>query len=186
MLPGADAGCERRRPVVRTADTRPVCIGWRGPRAVPDAVAGCEPSPSAEPTASPTTDADRTPEPTKPPKPSRHPAADAATIRADAVSRASSDAVRGTADRARSGRRATSVRIDLNADVGESFGPWPMGDDERLIPLVIERQRRLRRARRRPADDRADGPPGRRPRRRCRRPSRATRISPGSGGATWT
>jgi UPF0271 protein len=27
-------------------------------------------------------------------------------------------------------------RIDLNADVGESFGPWPMGDDERLIPLV--------------------------------------------------
>jgi UPF0271 protein len=28
------------------------------------------------------------------------------------------------------------VRIDLNADVGESFGPWPMGDDARLIPLV--------------------------------------------------
>jgi UPF0271 protein len=28
------------------------------------------------------------------------------------------------------------VRIDLNADVGESIGPWPMGDDERLIPLV--------------------------------------------------
>jgi 5-oxoprolinase (ATP-hydrolysing) subunit A len=27
-------------------------------------------------------------------------------------------------------------RIDLNADVGESFGPWPMGDDARLIPLV--------------------------------------------------
>jgi 5-oxoprolinase (ATP-hydrolysing) subunit A len=26
--------------------------------------------------------------------------------------------------------------IDLNADVGESFGPWPMGDDERLIPNV--------------------------------------------------
>jgi 5-oxoprolinase (ATP-hydrolysing) subunit A len=31
-----------------------------------------------------------------------------------------------------SGRR----QIDLNADVGESFGPWSMGDDERLIPLV--------------------------------------------------
>lgn len=31
------------------------------------------------------------------------------------------------------GRRRT---IDLNADVGESFGPWSMGDDERLIPLV--------------------------------------------------
>jgi UPF0271 protein len=28
------------------------------------------------------------------------------------------------------------VRIDLNADVGESFGPWSMGDDARLIPLV--------------------------------------------------
>jgi UPF0271 protein len=27
-------------------------------------------------------------------------------------------------------------QIDLNADVGESFGPWSMGDDERLIPLV--------------------------------------------------
>ena len=28
------------------------------------------------------------------------------------------------------------MRIDLNADVGEGLGPWPMGDDERLIPLV--------------------------------------------------
>jgi UPF0271 protein len=28
------------------------------------------------------------------------------------------------------------VSIDLNADVGESFGPWPMGEDESLIPLV--------------------------------------------------
>jgi 5-oxoprolinase (ATP-hydrolysing) subunit A len=28
------------------------------------------------------------------------------------------------------------VRVDLNADVGESVGPWPMGDDVRLIPLV--------------------------------------------------
>jgi UPF0271 protein len=27
-------------------------------------------------------------------------------------------------------------RIDLNADVGESLGPWPMGSDEQLIPLV--------------------------------------------------
>jgi 5-oxoprolinase (ATP-hydrolysing) subunit A len=26
--------------------------------------------------------------------------------------------------------------IDLNADVGESLGPWPMGDDEHLIRLV--------------------------------------------------
>ncbi len=28
------------------------------------------------------------------------------------------------------------MRVDLNADVGESVGPWRMGDDERLIPLV--------------------------------------------------
>ncbi len=28
------------------------------------------------------------------------------------------------------------ARIDLNADVGESLGPWPMGTDEALIPLV--------------------------------------------------
>ena len=28
------------------------------------------------------------------------------------------------------------MAIDLNADVGESFGPWPMGDDARLIPLL--------------------------------------------------
>src|SRR5690606_19738248 len=30
----------------------------------------------------------------------------------------------------------SSLRIDLNADVGESLGPWPMGDDAALIPLV--------------------------------------------------
>jgi 5-oxoprolinase (ATP-hydrolysing) subunit A len=28
------------------------------------------------------------------------------------------------------------VRIDLNADVGESLGPWTMGQDEGLVPLV--------------------------------------------------
>jgi 5-oxoprolinase (ATP-hydrolysing) subunit A len=26
--------------------------------------------------------------------------------------------------------------VDLNADIGESFGPWPMGADDELIPLV--------------------------------------------------
>jgi len=31
---------------------------------------------------------------------------------------------------------ATPRTIDLNADVGESFGPWPMGADTELIPLV--------------------------------------------------
>jgi UPF0271 protein len=28
------------------------------------------------------------------------------------------------------------MRIDLNADVGESFGAWSLGEDEALIPLV--------------------------------------------------
>src|SRR3972149_327098 len=28
------------------------------------------------------------------------------------------------------------MRIDINADVGEALGPWPMGDDARLLPLV--------------------------------------------------
>jgi 5-oxoprolinase (ATP-hydrolysing) subunit A len=28
------------------------------------------------------------------------------------------------------------MRIDLNADVGESFGAWSLGEDEELIPLV--------------------------------------------------
>jgi UPF0271 protein len=30
----------------------------------------------------------------------------------------------------------TGSFIDLNADVGEAFGPWPMGQDAELIPLV--------------------------------------------------
>ena len=29
-----------------------------------------------------------------------------------------------------------SVSIDLNADMGESFGPWPMGNDESLLNIV--------------------------------------------------
>ena len=28
------------------------------------------------------------------------------------------------------------LALDLNCDAGESFGPWPMGNDEALIPLV--------------------------------------------------
>lgn len=27
-------------------------------------------------------------------------------------------------------------RIDLNADMGESFGPWPMGDDAALLDII--------------------------------------------------
>jgi UPF0271 protein len=29
-----------------------------------------------------------------------------------------------------------TLEIDLNCDAGESFGPWPMGDDDTLIPLM--------------------------------------------------
>ena len=29
-----------------------------------------------------------------------------------------------------------SLRVDLNADMGESFGPWTMGDDARLLDIV--------------------------------------------------
>ncbi len=28
------------------------------------------------------------------------------------------------------------MQVDLNADMGESFGPWPMGDDGRLLQIV--------------------------------------------------
>ncbi|MCC7125378.1 MAG: LamB/YcsF family protein [Acidobacteria bacterium] len=28
------------------------------------------------------------------------------------------------------------MRIDLNSDMGEAFGPWPMGDDEVLLTVV--------------------------------------------------
>lgn len=28
------------------------------------------------------------------------------------------------------------MKIDLNADLGEGFGPWPMGDDDALLDLV--------------------------------------------------
>ncbi len=34
------------------------------------------------------------------------------------------------------GRVETTLRIDLNADVGESFGAWSLGQDPVLIPLV--------------------------------------------------
>ena len=28
------------------------------------------------------------------------------------------------------------MKVDLNSDLGESFGPWPMGDDEAMLDLV--------------------------------------------------
>ncbi|MEC9310493.1 MAG: LamB/YcsF family protein, partial [Pseudomonadota bacterium] len=29
-----------------------------------------------------------------------------------------------------------SKTVDLNADMGESFGPWNMGDDQALLDVV--------------------------------------------------
>ena len=29
-----------------------------------------------------------------------------------------------------------SISVDLNADMGESFGPWPMGADATLLEIV--------------------------------------------------
>ena len=78
------------------------------------------------------------------------------------------------------------MEIDLNADLGEGFGPWRMGDDEALLdvlssanvacgfhagdPLIMERTVRIgagaRRRRRRAC--RLSRPPGLRPPRRCR------------------
>ncbi len=29
-----------------------------------------------------------------------------------------------------------TIRVDLNADMGESFGPWPMGNDSALLDVV--------------------------------------------------
>ena len=42
------------------------------------------------------------------------------------------------------------MRIDLNADLGEGFGVWRLGDDEALLDVDHQRQRRVRLPRRRP------------------------------------
>jgi UPF0271 protein len=36
----------------------------------------------------------------------------------------------------RNGRTASGKTIDLNSDLGESFGPWTMGQDEALMPSI--------------------------------------------------
>src|ERR1700740_3432960 len=33
-------------------------------------------------------------------------------------------------------RRTHAMDIDLNADLGEGFGPWRMGEDEALLEIV--------------------------------------------------
>ena len=48
------------------------------------------------------------------------------------------------------------MRIDLNSDLGESFGAWPMGQDAALDAGHLLGQRGLRLPRRRPRGDAAD------------------------------
>ena len=33
-------------------------------------------------------------------------------------------------------KTSTAKTVDLNADMGESFGPWTMGDDTALLDIV--------------------------------------------------
>jgi lactam utilization protein B len=41
-----------------------------------------------------------------------------------------------------------AMNVDLNSDLGESYGRWVLGDDEALLDVVTERERRLRLPRR--------------------------------------
>lgn len=35
--------------------------------------------------------------------------------------------------------KQTAMRIDMNSDMGESFGRWTLGDDEALLDVVPAR-----------------------------------------------
>ena len=50
-------------------------------------------------------------------------------------------------------KETAAMKINLNADLGESFGAWTMGDDEALLQRRRRGQHRLRLPRRRPAGD---------------------------------
>ena len=79
---------------------------------------------------------------------------------------------RGAADVSTTSReRAAAMRIDINCDMGESFGPWRMGADAQRDAAHHLRQHRLRRARRRSGRDAPDGAARARGRRRGRRAS---------------
>ena len=34
------------------------------------------------------------------------------------------------------GTEGLPVQIDLNSDLGEGYGPWPMGDDKTMLSIV--------------------------------------------------
>ena len=77
------------------------------------------------------------------------------------------------------------MSIDLNCDIGESFGAYRLGADAEVMPQHHVGQRRVRLSRRRSGRDAADGPAGARGRGRGRRASgvpRPRRVRP-SGNA---
>ena len=92
--------------------------------------------------------------------------------------------------------------IDLNADLGEGFGPWRMGEDEALLdivssanvacgfhagdPVIMDRTVRLARARGVDVGGARGlpGPAGLRPPRRCRS-TRRTRGLWSTSSARW-
>ena len=75
------------------------------------------------------------------------------------------------------------MHIDLNADLGEGFGRWDLGDDDALLAVVTSANVACGFH----AGDAVDHAPGLRPggraRRRDRRPGRLPRPAPASGGA---
>jgi 5-oxoprolinase (ATP-hydrolysing) subunit A len=58
--------------------------------------------------------------------------------------------------------------LDINVDMGESFGLWRLGDDEALLPYIVS-EHRLRVPRRDPGTIRRTGACGDRARRAHRR-----------------
>ena len=81
---------------------------------------------------------------------------------------------------------AAVAAIDLNSDLGESFGVWKLGDDEAMLEVVTQRQRGLRVPRRRPVDAACGVRRGRPQRGRDRRPGVVPGPRSGSAGASST
>ena len=81
-------------------------------------------------------------------------------------------------------RRDDAMDIDLNADLGEGFGPWRMGDDEALLDVVSSANVACGFHAGDPADHGPHGPAGAGARRRCRRACRLSRTARASAAAS--
>ena len=75
------------------------------------------------------------------------------------------------------------VKIDINCDMGESFGPWTMGADAEVMPHITSANIACGAHAGDPSVMRRTVRLAARGRGRCRRASRASRICRGSGGA---